>query len=385
MLTTLLRTLEKSIVKNKIQYIFLELLRAGLWRKMPSLTSSLSSEEWEKVMMLAMQHAVVGVVMDGINFLSDDQKPSKNIIMKWLPYLVQIERNNKRLDDATITVWNRLNNEGIKTVLLKGQGVAREYPMPEHRQPGDIDLYVCHGKMAEVRRITKKWNINNVGENIKHYFFSMDDIEVELHRMPIYSHLLPASRRLKHWMIQKLNSSNRKWGDVTIPDEEFNMVFEFNHLFEHFMGEGLGLRQICDWAVCLNNAHGKYDIVELQRNLCRFNQLHSWKVFGYIAVNFLGLPEVKMPCYDSTCKAKADKVMAIVMRNGNFGNFAGKRKRPSNYVGSKLYSLTDNIYHTMEIFPIFPTDAIRNLKNPIDAAYRIYLEMRIAFYTKSCQ
>lgn len=367
---------------SNIEDFFLELLRVGLWGQKPSQFSSLSFDEWGKVMTEAMQHAVVGVVMDGFSYLDDEQKPPKEIIMKWFPYLLQIERENKRLDETAISVWNRLNDEGIKTVLLKGQGVAKEYLVPEHRQSGDVDLYVCHGNIDGARRVVMKWDIQDTGENIKHYFFSLDGIEVELHRRAVNSYFLPASRRLNIWMNRKLNSTQRKWGSVTIPDEEFNIVFEFNHLFEHFMGEGVGLRQICDWIVCLYHAVGKFNVGTLEYNLNRFNQLHSWKVFAYIAVNYLGLSEEQMPLYDNNYQAKAEKVMAIIMKNGNFGRYAGKRKRPNSYLGSKVYTITENIRSTINMFPIFPTDAIRNLENPIDAASRIYFEIRHSILKK---
>ena len=62
-------------------------------------------------------------------------------------------------------------------------------------------------------------------------------------------------------------------------------------------GEGVGLRQIYDWMVCLKNYYGEYDVEELGRLLKKFGLMGPWVCFSGILVDYLGLSEVSMPFY----------------------------------------------------------------------------------------
>ena len=83
------RTSRISIVKNKTQGFFLELLRAGLWGRKPSLSSPLSLDEWDELLNLSIQQTVVGVVFDGMSSLSDNMKPNRAVILKWLSHCIE--------------------------------------------------------------------------------------------------------------------------------------------------------------------------------------------------------------------------------------------------------------------------------------------------------
>jgi hypothetical protein len=56
---------------------------------------------------------------------------------------------SQMLNNALIAVVQELREYGIDPVLLKGQGIAKYYPVPELRQCGDIDIYVGENHFAK--------------------------------------------------------------------------------------------------------------------------------------------------------------------------------------------------------------------------------------------
>ena len=50
-------------------------------------------------------------------------------------------RANLRLESVLAELVTLLRSHGIEGILLKGQGLARDYPVPHHRMCGDIDFY----------------------------------------------------------------------------------------------------------------------------------------------------------------------------------------------------------------------------------------------------
>lgn len=86
--------------------------------------------------------------------------------MQWLGVAVSIQKKNELLNKRCTELQDLLMNEGFKTSILKGQGVATLYRAVENadlcslRQSGDIDIYVeggmkqslqyCKGKFGDI-------------------------------------------------------------------------------------------------------------------------------------------------------------------------------------------------------------------------------------------
>jgi hypothetical protein len=304
------------------------------------------------VLRLAEEQTVTGIVYDGISQLDAELLPGKELQMQLATKVLQTENRNRKVDAVAKDVSKRLSDAGIRTVILKGQGVAREYAKPEHRQPGDIDMYVCNGKISEARNLSKTWNISDANENSKHYFFEIDGAHVELHRKLVNTQLFIYAGRFNSWLMQRMDTTGRTIDGFEVPDRMSAAAFEFYHLFHHFMNEGVGLRQVCDWCRCLHNAHGELDTALLKRSLYHCGMLHSWRAFGCMAVKYLGLPREEMPLYEDTDEAKASKILDIILRIGNFGHNM-HHTRSKNYFVSKWQGVKYNIQGTFSLFPLF--------------------------------
>ena len=121
--------------------VFIELLKAGMWGVKPEIPKDF--DQWEKVASLAQGQSVFGVV--GKVLLTDSEiipvlSPDLRLKVKRLTFSHM--HSHTLLNKTLVTVVKALRDNGIESVLLKGQALARNYPQPDLRQCGDIDLYV---------------------------------------------------------------------------------------------------------------------------------------------------------------------------------------------------------------------------------------------------
>src|SRR5690606_8883619 len=128
---------------SKIQTVLLFLLRAGLWkeREIEDDVFSLSPAEWTDVYRASERHTIEGVVFDGVQRLPVEIQPQRELLLKWIVRVDQIERHNKKMNTCIKEQLDIFASKQIYPVLLKGQGVAACYDIPEHRVCGDVDWY----------------------------------------------------------------------------------------------------------------------------------------------------------------------------------------------------------------------------------------------------
>ena len=349
--------------------LFFSLLRSALWGC--PVDGAPSQEE----LMAAVRHAkvqsVLGLVADVIlsneslhSVLSDEPcRKLKN-------FVISNFSTSQMLNNALVNVVQTLRQNGVDPVLLKGQGIAKYYPKPELRQCGDIDIYVGQDNFQLTCEVIGAMSSDKDKEgdipSTKHYHTRIGKAFFEIHR---YTDVYFPPRLDR--IYQRISDEGMSKDLVTLdfagvpvltPSIDFNVFFIFNHFWHHFIADGVGLRQICDWVLLLHHNYGKVDLNYLESVLCDMKLMKQWKVFGNIAVDVLGLPQNEMPFYDARYKDLSEKVLDLIMIEGNFGMENLKDyKRPEGYVAGKLYSLSKRMQRNFRVFRLFPRDALMHL------------------------
>ena len=351
--------------------LFYSLLRVALWGENHDLNDLPSVKELLKVVRIAKAQAVLGLVSNEVlvneklsNLLREEDKAK-------LKYFVMNNLSvSQMLNNTLVSIVLELRKHGIDPVLLKGQGIAKYYQIPELRQCGDIDIYVGQENFAKTCEVIGAMSTpeDHQGDipSLKHFHTRIGHAFIEIHR---YTDVYWP--RQYDRVYQKISDAGMHsdlvpldFGGVPVmsPSVDFNIFFIFNHFWHHFIADGVGLRQLCDWVRLLHVNHGHIDLDYLSDVLCKMNLMEEWQVFGYIAVNTLGLPSDEMPFYDSKCKRKAEKVLDLIMLEGNFGkeNLRG-HNRPKGYFAGKLYSFSKRFKRNFRVLRIFPLKSIRQI------------------------
>ncbi|MDE6715943.1 MAG: nucleotidyltransferase family protein [Muribaculaceae bacterium] len=312
--------------------VFFVLLRSGMY-DLPIPENQLPDHiDWAYILELARKHTVMGLIIDSIRHLPPNLRPSAPISEKLDKFALRLISSNAMLDRAAIRLGSFLNSHGIKGVLLKGQGVARSYyHMPQLRQCGDIDFYVGKKQFRKAVELCRQELIHdkeNGGMNEKHFNFDLDGVNIEIHRTASQIYTPIRAQRFQKWIEEELDSRTNTrtvaFGntEITLPSYDFDAIFIFQHAWQHFITGGIGLRQLCEWALILQTHYDDIDVAKLEENIRSFGLTRGWKLFACIAVKHLGVSPCKMPLYDPSYSGKSEKYFKTILRDGNFGYYS---------------------------------------------------------------
>ena len=342
----------------------LYLLRAALWEVSVDPLLFSPKTEWGVIYRLAQQQTVAALLYDALASLPAEQQPEPALLRQWYVHLIKVEQSHKLLNQRLAEATTLLQSEGIRSVLLKGQALAQNYPNPARRQCGDIDLYIGRENYKKACDAVQKWDSVQEAErdDTKHCSFHWQNVTVELHRIALFP------RKFQHWtelhlMGEKVRRCTVEGSEVLLPPANFDALYIFNHAYSHFILGGIGLRQLCDWALYLHTFKNEIDRQQLKRDLDSFGLMHAWQIFGYIAVNHLGLNEAEMPFYTERInpkrrKKRAEKVLGYILKDGNFGFYSQRSKPPKNYLGKKLSTVWRIQQRAWRLLFLFPKDTI---------------------------
>lgn len=345
---------------NDNQKAFFALLKAGLWEQECQL-SSFEEIDFKEVCRIADEQSVVGLLVAGFEQLSD-KKPPKKDVLQFVGQALQLEQRNKSMNECLAWLIERLREEDVYTILVKGQGIAQCYQKPLWRTCGDIDLLLSDTNYEKAKQVLMPLAIQVEDEykTFKHIGMTMTGgIVVELHGT-LHTRL---SRRVDRGIdeVQRdvfYKGNVRSWKNgrttVFLPAPNEDSVFVFTHILHHFYLEGIGLRQICDWCRLLWTYCAEINVKLLELQLQKMGLISEWKAFAALAVDWLGMPVDAMPLYssDKCWKTKAKKMVAFILETGNFGH---NRQASSGKISSAWRKTKDFARHAR----VFPVDSVK--------------------------
>ena len=346
---------------------FFALLRSGLWNEVPERAFFAGGTDWESLYRLAHEQTVVPLVTDGINRLPGEFLPNDRPerLDPFLGDLMTTAKRNRVLDAFIPKLFNALS--GIPVVLVKGQSLAQDYPDPERRQPGDIDLLLlpCSYEAAKAILLPKASTVLEEESIVWHQGMRFKSVEVEIHGS--ISTLM--SRKLDRKLAALLEEQfdGRPFPAVTIggaeipvPDADFNAVYIFVHFLHHYWSGGIGLRQLIDWMTFVSVHKRDIHPVILEKRLEDLGLLHLWRVFTGFAQEYLGCPPEKLPLAAVPDAGKNARIWRYIRRCGNFGKNVDRTRKKESYLVRKIHSfwrlvVADRLRH----FAVFPKESLR--------------------------
>lgn len=230
---------------------FFELIQVAVGRR-ETLTDIPSEEEWAAVFEQARQQTLVGVLYEAVERLPKTQRPPRAVLLQWYMLVQQIKQANERLNGGAAALTHFFAAHGLRSVVLKGQGVALLYPHPELRMPGDIDLWVEGGRRKILEIIKNDSPANSLTYHHIDYE-GLKGIKTEVHFTPMWMYCYWLNKKLQKYFSdesprQFANRAELPSGElIGVPTMDFNCVFQLVHIFRHFLFEGIGLRQLMDY------------------------------------------------------------------------------------------------------------------------------------------
>lgn len=262
---------------------FFRLLKAALAGETYNVV--LTEEEWRDVYDTACRQSVQGVMFPVIEALPKGSGIPSGLAGRWALDAQRIEGDYKRhlaVVEKQRSTWAA---RGVDAVLLKGTASAALYPHPELRVCGDIDWWM---------RTDADWNkaLKVLEDNGIVYEYDSDgDISYSLVGVVVEHHRKGLLSDGKGGVLYLLNG----------------------HIMHHAMVFGVGLRQLCDYALAMKRYDAQEDVAEYRR-LVRENGLVAWTaVLDELAAFMMAPGDAAIP------SGKAGSLLSLMMSDGNMG------------------------------------------------------------------
>ena len=364
---------------DDIQETFFELLRMSLGRERHEETD-LSGNEWIALYEMAERHAMLGVCLVGLETTDKQgQRPLQALLLQWIGIAQQVEARNKAVNRQCLNLIDRLHNDGFRGCILKGQGNARMYGLMNPqlalwRQSGDIDVWVEGGFEKVIKYVQSICPTDEVNEQHIH-FHLFEDTEIEVHFTPSRLANRIRNKRLQQWLAaeqdRQMNHQVEFCGkEITVPSDDFNLVYQMTHIYKHLFNEGVGLRQLMDYCVLLEVARlTNREKEDVRRNVRRFGMYSFACALMWIMGYVFHLPEEKMLWEQDETKGRF--LLAEVMQMGNFGH--GDNRYRLRAKDSHLRRYLQTVKGKMRFARHYPSEAFWL---PVDMFLK-FVELRI--------
>lgn len=273
---------------------FLQLVRLGIGHPADSLPIQNS---WVEFKILAEQHGLSAVVLDGIDSLRsrgyEVNLPDKELTLQWIGESLQ--DYEQRYDQCRKTIGKLAkfyNDHGFKLMVLKGYGLSLNYPKPNHRPCGDIDIWAFGQYKEADAAISKEYSIPIEHDHHHHTVFEFKGFSIENHYDFLNVHYghrnAELEKVLKELAMDDRFSTKIDGQEVYLPSPNLHALFILRHMMHNFAATSMNLRQVLDWAFFVEKHTGEIDWEWLLMVLDEYHMLEFFNILNAICVDDLG-------------------------------------------------------------------------------------------------
>ena len=248
--------------------MLLSLLKCGLnddTKANAELFKGRTDEDWVRMYNLGHDNAVTPMLLEGLEKSPEINAP-KEVIEAMQETDMYAKRYHMKQERVLGEVMDISAKKGIDVVPIKGIGFSLNYPNPQRRFGGDIDVFTFkhstdfsepENNMTNVfDEIFEKQGIDIKKTNPKHSEFEYRGMPIENHRtfVDVKNRYLcvPDALKINNYLLEHLKPTEQTLPmgtKILTPSKEFNTVFLAYHSMTHFIGSGINFHHLADWAV----------------------------------------------------------------------------------------------------------------------------------------
>lgn len=346
-----------QLTKNETE--LLALLRAALNEESVS-PEKPDPEEWSRICAVADRHEVLPLLLPVSVGQSGERlcrAASERCALRFYHLLILTRR-----------FVGLLRENGIDTVVLKGPGAAWYYPVPEHRQSGDIDLLLIRpGQLDEACRILEEDGaVTEEKQHANHHrnLRSQEGVVVELHSSPVEDFDDAKTNALLAGMQGKMaeNAVRREvvtGAELPVPDDPEQAISLLTHMLQHFLRAGFGLKLLCDWTVLWNRLPEEADMNRYELFLDESGLRGFADMIGSVCIRYLGLSSEKIRLSEKFEEKACTEFMREIFDAEAFGHTSAQRMvivrgGPAGYLREFHHQMHLNFPNAGRWIPLWP-------------------------------
>ena len=283
-------------MSSHLQAILFRLIRIAIGTEQVGASFEVGAVEWPKVYEMARKQGVLAVVFDGLaKVLEQDKEFAKSfprdLKLRWIMQTQSIEQTYARQLALSAELAERFAESDIATVCLKGLAVAKYYPVPSHRECGDLDCFLM-GDYERGNLLAEELGAKVEREFYKHSHIIYKGLMVENHQFCTAvrgSKLFKARERHLQNLLKTTTPDYIADTKLISPCCDFNALFLTTHGFGHFLTEGIRIRHILDWVLFVKSEQANIDWKSLYEWCDRLGYTRYLNTLNAIAVDNFGL------------------------------------------------------------------------------------------------
>ena len=303
----------------------LSLVRMALKNSSPESEEPLGNPDWDKVMSVANRHGLLAIAFDGLT--AAGVQLDMRTRLKWIG---MVSHNESRYG-LYLHVIERLaafyQAHGYRMMILKGYDRSLDWPVPNHRPMGDIDIYILKADgtcpkdlYKEADQLLEK-ELGVVVDNTHHHHsvFHINGLMFENHYdfLNQYAHKSnqTADRYLKAWATEGFSRRTLGRAEILLPSPDLNALFLLKHATAHFAAIDMNLRQLVDWLLFIQKRGHEVNWEKLRPVFDELNQTRICGVLNTIGVRYFGFDASLFPMLEEDA-ALVDRVLEEILSPG---------------------------------------------------------------------
>ena len=244
--------------------LFLEALKASLTNTTVTWTTPLSSEEWQSIFDLAESHKVLPLIFHAVYSCPAASSLDAGLFAAMKRRTLTLTLNQVQRTAEFLKLYEKLAEEGITPLIIKGLICRELYPKPDLRISSDEDILVPDEEFEKAIEILKSCGMKVKGELTEGtseaaLISEKGSSYIELHRQ-LFTEDSKAYGELNAYFADCFDSKvslNVQGTTVYTMEPGLHLFYLFCHAFKHFLHSGFGIRQVSDM-IMFANAYGKY-------------------------------------------------------------------------------------------------------------------------------
>jgi hypothetical protein len=325
---------------NETMELFLMILRSALKDQRPELDRDIPTEQWQALFRLADIHKLLPLVYEAVQALPSLDREQALLADMKQKVRCQVIAQTLRTGEF-LTLNDRLQEAGIRPLVVKGIVCRNLYPKPDHRLSSDEDLLVPAGEFERCHRVLTEFGMATTepAQNLESAFElpyrkEGSPLYIELHKQlfapgsEAYGHMNRFFERVHDRAVTMDIQDHR----VYTMDPTDHLFYLLCHALKHFLHSGFGIRQVCDISLFANAYGDRVDWLEILEN-CKAIRAEKFAAAVFrIGSNHLVFDPEKAAYPSAWAEIEVDELPMLtdLLSGGLYGDSSMSRKHSSN-------------------------------------------------------
>ncbi len=241
---------------------------------------------------------------------------------KWQEFAVGAITTNFKAVKAQEELVSLLENNGFEYAIIKGTSASSYYNAPFDRKLGDVDFLINPSDREGIERllIENGYQKDSMA-HISHVVFKKPNAHLEMHfevaGLPENEHKQTV-REFVSPTVETAENKTIEGSSFKAPLDLYHGVIILLHTQHHLLGEGLGLRHLCDLATFVERTHDQPFWAE---SLIPFTKkIGLYKFLSVMVKTCVKYLKISTPIWlEDFVAPTAEEIIKDVISSGNLG------------------------------------------------------------------